>query len=193
MISHCVCALQIAGLNEDATGQLLVTSSINSATISLRLYKNLEIPARIRSITPSESNLNGQIRVTVTLDRFSLVYTPSDLVLRFGADPVSVESVEISTSAMTAFSFFNPPSVAGSRTVTVYPSAAPSNLATFTFLYKDRCVFDVYLCVRECTGRARSSRCICEGHPQASPFTCTVILSTSFFPVESRMQLVTTR
>ncbi len=119
------------------TGSIRITYSTNQATNNFNIVPDFTTAAAVSSISPSQSGMPGGVLVSLTLTSFSLVYLPAEITVLLGADRMTVENIDFSNSLSTRLSFVNPPSSAGARTVTVFPTRAPWNTAVTSFVYRD--------------------------------------------------------
>ena len=81
--------------------------------------------------------MGGNVRVTVVLTNFAIVYKGSDISVTFGAEPLGVSRLASSSSTETKFYLIVPPSLPATLQVKIAPSSAPGNEAKFDFTYWD--------------------------------------------------------
>jgi hypothetical protein len=118
-------------------GTVRVSFSTNQATSDFDIIPDFSTAAAVTSVSPSQSGMPGGVLISLTLTSFSLVYASSEITLLLGADRMPVENIDYSNSLSTRLSFINPSSAAGTRTITVFPTRAPWNMAVTSFLYRD--------------------------------------------------------
>lgn len=107
---------------------LTVGLTTNQASIpSFPIVPDVTQPAAVVSFSPSSLGLDGGARISVTLRNFSLVYSPSEVALFIESLPITVESIDSSTTQQTRLSFFAPASLRGTRQVALWPLRATSN------------------------------------------------------------------
>ena len=139
--------LQKNNITTDTTISISHGPSWDTSVQSRFVFASLPTGLSVISASTDEgelrSGLKGNVRISIVLSNFDIVYKASDIRVHFGGKSLEVSRLLHSTQASTKLFVVVPPNLPDVISVKVHPQWAPSNFGQFEFEYYDDVVPEV--------------------------------------------------